>query len=174
MQEAKKSLGGKCALCGSTRSLQLDHKSPGRKSFSITKLWGVAEDEFKREVKKCRLLCQSCHRKHTGKQREEGVVKSKPGKTSYDTNGRKKKKSKKASFLSLALRVLKVADTLTVPESEARLLGENLYADWSRVPFPEFYKGLLVELKMHPDKEEAARKALDNLALSEDFYLKKN
>lgn len=109
MKAAKKALGGKCSKCDSTRNLQLDHKNPDGKEFVVSKLWSVPEAEFNKEVKKCRLLCRSCHGKHTGKQRETGIVKSTPGKTDYDSKGRKK--HKKASMESLISRINKVASS---------------------------------------------------------------
>src|SRR3989304_2792109 len=90
MDEAKKSLGGKCSSCGSPRGLELDHKNPSNKKFNISKLWSVPEAEFNREVKKCHLLCNKCHRKNTGKQRENGEVTSEPGKSEYGKDNRKK------------------------------------------------------------------------------------
>lgn len=117
-EEAIKALGGKCSSCGSTRNLELDHKNPANKSFTITKLWGVEEEEFQKEVKKCRLLCNSCHRKNTGKQREEGTVKSVPGKSKYKDNRKKafaerlEKVAAKMSFqeaANLGARIAKAA-----------------------------------------------------------------
>lgn len=101
MKDAKKILGGKCSSCGSKRKLELDHKDPSKKDFTLTKLWGVAKKDFENEVKKCRLLCNSCHKDNTAKQREDGTVKSVPGKTKYKNNRRKKSK-KKAGFERLA------------------------------------------------------------------------
>lgn len=101
MEQAKKSLGGKCSSCGATSSLELDHKDPDNKSFNISKLWSVPDAEFKKEVKKCRLLCNACHRKNTGKQRENGEVKSVPGKSEYGKDNRKK-----ASLLKVAVDLL--------------------------------------------------------------------
>jgi 5-methylcytosine-specific restriction endonuclease McrA len=104
MDAAKKSLGGKCAVCGSTSNLELDHKNPDNKSFSISKLWSVPEEEFKREVKKCRLLCRKHHLENTGKQRENGEVTSTPGKSEYGKDNRKK--------ASLSQRLARVATVL--------------------------------------------------------------
>lgn len=98
--EAIKALGGKCVICGSTENLELDHKDPDDKSFTITKLWSVPEDEFKREVKKCRLLCRKDHLKHTGKQRENGEVKSEPGKSEYGKDNKKKSASARLEVLA--------------------------------------------------------------------------
>jgi len=88
--QAVKMLGGKCAVCGTTRNLELDHKNPASKKFTITKLWSVPEAEFKAEVKKCRLLCHKHHLENSAKQREKGTVKSVPGKSEYDSKNRKK------------------------------------------------------------------------------------
>jgi len=93
-KQAIKMLGGKCTVCGTTRSLELDHKNPDKKSFNVTKLWSVPEEEFKKEVRKCKLLCSKHHRERTSKQRENGDVKSIPGKTQYDSKGRKTKSRK--------------------------------------------------------------------------------
>lgn len=130
-KDAIKMLGGKCSSCGSTTRLEFDHKDPDNKNFAITRLWSVPEAEFKGEVKKCRLLCNSCHRKNTGKQRESGEVKSKPGKTSYEDSGRRKKS---AGLRYLSQRLTKVADQLKTEQRTiirdarrlALMLGKNL------------------------------------------------
>lgn len=169
-KDAIKSLGGKCSSCGTTRGLELDHKKPGTKSFTITKLWSVPDDEFNKEVRKCRLLCKSCHKKNTAKQRENGEVKSVPGKSKYDSKGRRKRKSKKA-YADLAVGLLRIASNIPdMSESDARLLGEKHHADWNIVPFREFYRGLHVEMQQASTADEAAKKALDNLALDDDYY----
>tara|TARA_R100000656_G_scaffold104176_1_gene76216 strand:+ start:254217 stop:254921 length:705 start_codon:yes stop_codon:yes gene_type:complete len=123
-QEAIDILGGKCSSCGSTKKLEFDHKDPKKKNFAVTKLWSTPEKEFKGEVKKCRLLCNSCHKKNTAKQRESGEVKSVPGKKSYDDSGRKKK--------SAAARLLKVAEALDFSAAVASLtpLVKSLAADY--------------------------------------------
>ena len=54
-------LGSKCAHCGATESLELDHKDPSQKSFSISKEWSVSAERFWAEASKCQLLCRSCH-----------------------------------------------------------------------------------------------------------------
>jgi hypothetical protein len=59
-QELIERLGGKCRVCGSTDSLQFDHKNHGSKDYEVTtKMWWSKNvDE---EVAKCQLLCKSCH-----------------------------------------------------------------------------------------------------------------
>lgn len=54
-------LGGKCSICGSTKSLQIDHKDPDEKEFDVSKCWAYAWETVIEELKKCQLLCQSCH-----------------------------------------------------------------------------------------------------------------
>ena len=73
MAFAHERLGGKCAKCGSTDDLQLDHVDPSTKEFTIAKkAAGVSEERFLRELAKCQLLCKTCHNlksiAETGKQ----------------------------------------------------------------------------------------------------------
>ena len=61
-----------CAICGEDdiRTFEFDHVDPSKKSFSITRglnhgpSWEVVVDE----IKKCRILCSNCHKKHTASQ----------------------------------------------------------------------------------------------------------
>jgi 5-methylcytosine-specific restriction endonuclease McrA len=64
-KEAIVFLGNCCVLCGSTDELELDHINPENKAFSIAKLWGCKKQKFWDEIKKCQLLCKSCHIKKT-------------------------------------------------------------------------------------------------------------
>jgi 5-methylcytosine-specific restriction endonuclease McrA len=54
-------LGGKCCQCGSTAGLHFDHKDPLAKCFAIGELLSHARQRVLDEVKKCQLLCESCH-----------------------------------------------------------------------------------------------------------------
>jgi 5-methylcytosine-specific restriction endonuclease McrA len=54
-------LGGKCAQCGTIINLQIDHKDPNKKNFSITDRWSIAWSKLIIELKLCQLLCHSCH-----------------------------------------------------------------------------------------------------------------
>lgn len=54
-------LGGKCEICGCTAGLQFDHINPDTKTFSIAKLLSYSKDTVDAELKKCQLLCKSCH-----------------------------------------------------------------------------------------------------------------
>lgn len=61
-----------CVQCGEDdmRTLEFDHINPSLKSFGISKAitdgrnWG----EILLEIKKCRVLCANCHKKHTATQ----------------------------------------------------------------------------------------------------------
>jgi len=65
MQLAKSLLGGKCARCGSTNSLEIDHKNWYEKAYDIAKLWSFSKERFETELVKCQLLCSACHKKKT-------------------------------------------------------------------------------------------------------------
>lgn len=54
-------LGAKCFQCGSTISLQIDHKNPLEKEFRITDVLTRSLTTCIRELKKCQLLCLECH-----------------------------------------------------------------------------------------------------------------
>lgn len=54
---------GPCIWCGVTKNLQIDHKDPSKKvSHNI---WSWAEKRRKAELKKCQILCKSCHKLKT-------------------------------------------------------------------------------------------------------------
>jgi len=75
-QAAIDSLGGRCAACGSTGDLHLDHIDRSTKSFDISKKWSVKLAVFWEEVAKCQVLCMECHQKKTlidlGQQQAKG------------------------------------------------------------------------------------------------------
>ncbi len=57
--------GGKCAICGyskSSRSLSFHHVDPKKKDFGLS-MQGVTRswERTKKELKKCILLCANCH-----------------------------------------------------------------------------------------------------------------
>lgn len=59
-------LGGACASCGSTaEDLQFDHVDPATKSFTIGRLWSMADATVEAELAKCQLLCKPCHQTKT-------------------------------------------------------------------------------------------------------------
>ena len=59
-------LGGKCTVCGTTENLEFDHKDPKEKSFSISpNLKQSINERMMKEIDKCHLLCNDCHKKKT-------------------------------------------------------------------------------------------------------------
>lgn len=61
---AIKQLGGECSSCGSTGSLEFHHTDPNGKTLEIgSMLAGISEKRLQEELKKCVLLCESCHKK---------------------------------------------------------------------------------------------------------------
>lgn len=62
-------LGGKCVECSSNSNLQLDHIDRKSKLFTISAMRFKSEELIKEELKKCQILCASCHAKKTHKER---------------------------------------------------------------------------------------------------------
>lgn len=68
MRWAKKKLGGKCMNCGSIKYLEFDHINPNEKEFTISNLCSVSIKRLEKELDKCQLLCEKCHKeKHAWK-----------------------------------------------------------------------------------------------------------
>jgi hypothetical protein len=63
-EEAKQKLGGKCVWCETTENLEFDHIDPAHKQFTIS-AFPCSLELWWKEVEKCRLLCKSCHKKHS-------------------------------------------------------------------------------------------------------------
>ena len=62
-------LGNKCAQCGETEGLQIDHKDKTLKKYNVLrqlrcKPWAI----ILKEVEKCQLLCKKCHLEKTKKE----------------------------------------------------------------------------------------------------------
>lgn len=74
-----KMLGGKCERCGSRDDLHFDHKNPDKKEFHISRMINAPEAVVIKEVKKCRLLCNDCHREKTRENWEFGAEESEHG-----------------------------------------------------------------------------------------------
>jgi hypothetical protein len=56
-------MGGKCVVCSSTENLEFDHIDPKLKSFNVgDRLSNRSEEVIRAELKKCQLLCASCHK----------------------------------------------------------------------------------------------------------------
>lgn len=64
------SMGGRCVRCGATENLQFDHIDPSTKLFNISDHHRYVA--VKEEIKKCQLLCVSCHREKTKGEMPEG------------------------------------------------------------------------------------------------------
>lgn len=67
--EALNFLGGKCSKCRSVENLEIDHINPEDKSFHIHLMRDVSLQRFWEEIGKCQLLCKTCHREKTIKDR---------------------------------------------------------------------------------------------------------
>ena len=61
-----------CIICGENdiRVLEFDHVDPTKKSFAISQSvrMGYRWPDVEEEIKKCRILCSNCHKKHTADQ----------------------------------------------------------------------------------------------------------
>lgn len=58
-------LGGVCAMCPSSEDLEFDHVDRATKAIEISHLWRSSESAIAAELRKCQLLCVSCHEKKT-------------------------------------------------------------------------------------------------------------
>ena len=61
VQEARRALGDRCAICGSAEGLEFDHKDRSSKTNNLTGLWSASNEVFWKEVAKCQLLCKEHH-----------------------------------------------------------------------------------------------------------------
>lgn len=61
-------LGGKCIDCGTSDSLEFDHKDPSQKTIDISGQ-SYSEERFMAELLKCELRCKPCHHRKTMTQR---------------------------------------------------------------------------------------------------------
>ena len=61
-----------CTICGEQdiRTFELDHINPKEKLFNVSQAvrLGYSWSAVETELKKCRILCANCHRKHTATQ----------------------------------------------------------------------------------------------------------
>lgn len=59
-------LGGKCKDCGETHvaALSFHHSNPAEKEYDVARLIQNRDwENVEKEIKKCELLCENCHRK---------------------------------------------------------------------------------------------------------------
>lgn len=77
--KALKILGSKCFLCGESRPwlLSFHHKNKNEKEFTINKIRNHRLTSIKKEVLKCELLCERCHRELHNQNKETVHTKSK-------------------------------------------------------------------------------------------------
>lgn len=73
MDEARRILGGKCMVCGTTDRLEFDHIDPKTKLHRVSDCWDFPAEFFWLEVAKCQLLCR---RHHHEKSKKEGSMAS--------------------------------------------------------------------------------------------------
>lgn len=78
-KEAIEKLGGHCVKCGAAENLELDHIDPSTKSFTIAAHGSVNEKLWQEELKKCQLLCRSCHQGKTLKDRGQNSARETHG-----------------------------------------------------------------------------------------------
>lgn len=62
-------LGEECVRCLATDNLVCDHINPKTKSFNIGINWSKSLKVIIIELRKCQLLCKSCHGKKTALER---------------------------------------------------------------------------------------------------------
>jgi hypothetical protein len=72
-------LGNKCENCGSRNNLEFDHKDPSKKEFGVARNINSPDEFVKKEVKKCRLLCNKCHKEKTKKEWDFALPPAKHG-----------------------------------------------------------------------------------------------
>lgn len=63
--EAYERLGGKCAKCGTTENLEIDHIDRRTKSVNVTRFCSMSREKFLAELPLCQLLCEEHHREKT-------------------------------------------------------------------------------------------------------------
>ncbi len=72
IKAAHTALGGKCAECGRTERLQIDHADPKQKAFVVGgQRWNAKLEVWLNELSKCQLLCHWCHVAKTNAERAE-------------------------------------------------------------------------------------------------------
>lgn len=67
--EAHELLGGKCAECGSTDRLEMDHIDPSTKTVEVSRFCSMSRVRFLEELKLCQLLCYDHHKQKTVRER---------------------------------------------------------------------------------------------------------
>ena len=142
-----KLLGGKCEECGSKKNLEFDHIDPSKKEFGISRYLNYADDRLMEEVKKCRLLCQDCHKKKTHKEWDYAQPESPHGSLRrYQTYGCRCDKCKQArKDYYLSRKKSSISTNLIA-------LGESSdVINWANNRLPSFIEQYIVEPKQLKD-----------------------
>ncbi len=67
--------GGQCSICGYNQcnsALDFHHRNPQDKTYAISNLANRKfDDDLKKELDKCDLLCANCHRELHSKEKDE-------------------------------------------------------------------------------------------------------
>lgn len=85
---------GPCVLCDTEENLEIHHKNPDEKTSH--RIWSWSDARIRAELKKCKILCRSCHTKiHTGETRKSIVHGTRNG---YDRHGCRCDLCKQASW----------------------------------------------------------------------------
>jgi 5-methylcytosine-specific restriction endonuclease McrA len=72
-------LGGKCAACGDTNDLHIDHIDSSKKTFRAADIHSVSDKKLSEEKKNFQLLCKKCHKEKTKRDWDFGVPKTQHG-----------------------------------------------------------------------------------------------
>lgn len=69
----KYKLGLECAKCGETNpgELTFHHRDPTTKTTTVAKLMHRSIKRIQKEIDKCMVLCQACHREHHEEEKME-------------------------------------------------------------------------------------------------------
>jgi 5-methylcytosine-specific restriction endonuclease McrA len=55
-----------CAICGANNNLELDHINSEEKETH--RIWSWCKEKRDKELKKCQILCEQCHKEKTSKE----------------------------------------------------------------------------------------------------------
>lgn len=65
---------GPCSNCGSWENLEVDHIDPPTKTMHTSHIWTREESIRVRELLKCQVICQSCHREKTSRENKREIT----------------------------------------------------------------------------------------------------
>ena len=67
-------LGSKCAICGSTERLEIDHIDPSKKTMRTERITFVGQERRDRELENCQLLCDKHHNEKSVKEKGQTMA----------------------------------------------------------------------------------------------------